>query len=178
MLTVFQVCFFVGIALTILEVIFGSLMEGLGMDGLDLDFPGVDFMIPLNPVLLVAFLLVFGGSGWIFLSVPCSFPLWLITVLSGVIGLFISMLLYSCIIRPLKKAQNTSAPETEELIGLGAKVTETIKENGFGEITYVIHGNSYTSPAKSSEGKTIKVGSNVAICWVKDHVFYVTNINL
>ena len=81
-------------------------------------------------------------------------------------------------IRALKKAQNTSAPEEDELIGLAAKVNETILENGFGEITYFIHGNSFVAPAKSVNSIQIKKGCEVSICWIKEHIFYVTPISM
>lgn len=178
MLTVFQVCFFVGIAIILVGFLIGNLTDGLGTDGLNLDFIGFDLMLPLSPLLVFLFLTVFGGTGIILYKQENSLSIVVITIISMVLGSGVSYLINRLVILPLKKAQNTSAPEMEELIGLEAEVTETIQKNGFGEITYVINGNTYKSPAKGSEEEFIKAGSKVAICWIKEHVFYVTKINI
>lgn len=178
MLTVFQVCFFTGIGLIILSFILGNLLEFFGIDGLDLDFDflGTDLYIPISPVLFLLFSTVFGGIGWIILlTVPDILPVFTI-IISIIAGFVVSLMVDRLVIRPLKKAQNTSAPDTEELIGVRAVISEAIAENGFGEIRYVVNGNSYTAPAKSTDGSYIESGKDVAICWIKDYVFYVIRI--
>jgi len=92
-------------------------------------------------------------------------------------GMFISILMYRLVIKPLKKAQNTSTPNAEDLVGIRATVTETICTGGFGEISYVINGNSYTSPAKATNGTEIKAGKDVAICWIEKYIFYVSSLD-
>lgn len=178
MLTVFQVCFFVGVGLIVLSIIFSSFFEAMGIDGLDLDVDifGVDIFIPVSPILFILFLTVFGGVGWILIAEEYSLSILLISIIALFTGLLISIMVSLLIIKPLKKAQNTSAPNAEELVGVRASVTETIFEKGFGEITYTINGNSYNSPAKSTNGEEITKGKDVAICWIEDHVFYVTAI--
>lgn len=175
MLLLFQVCFFVGIALIIISLLLGSLFDIAGMDGLNLDFGGSSLALPVSPIVFVLFTAIFGGIGWLLTdSVPGLLVLFtlLIAIVSGVI---ICFLVQHFIVTPLKKAQNTSAPEVHDLIGLPAMVSETIMENGFGEIRYVINGNSYTSPSKSIDGRELKAGVNVAICWIEGYVFYVTS---
>ena len=180
MLTIFQVCFFVGIGLILITFIFGNLFELTGFEGLDLDIDilGVDLFLPINLTLCILFSAIFGGVGWIMLILYPFLTNFLITIISFMAGLFICILLNILVMKPLKKAQNTSAPTTEELIGLKATVSETIFEGGFGEIQYVIHGNSFTAPAKSTTGVEIKAGKDVAICWIEDHVFYVVSFDV
>lgn len=178
MLTLFQVCFFVGLGLILISFVFGNLLDITGFDGLDFDFAifGVDLFLPLNPTLIMLFAIVFGGMGWILLiSFPAMAILFnlLISIASGVLA---CSLVHFLILKPLRKAQNTSAPTKEELIGIRATVSETILAGGFGEIRYVVKGNSFTAPAKSTNGEEIKAGKDVAICWIKDHVFYVVSL--
>ena len=179
MLTFFQICFFVGLVLIVISFIFGNLFELAGLEGLDLDFDilGINMFLPINLTLYILFATVFGGVGWIMLnSYPFLAKVIIITI-SVVSGLFICTLVNNLVMKPLKKAQNTSAPEQEELIGVRAVVTETIFAEGFGEIRYEVKGNSFTSPAKSTTGVEIKAGKEVAICWIENHVYYVVDIN-
>jgi membrane protein implicated in regulation of membrane protease activity len=178
-LAVFQVCFVVGLGLIFLSFLMGNLLDALGIDGLDLDFDvfGLDIIIPIAPMLYILFVTIFGGIGWILTKQYPGLAILLITLLAIVIGGIICTLVYKLIIKPLKKAQNTSAPSEEELVGLPATINETITAGGFGQIRYIIHGNSFTAPAKSTTGVEIKAGQEVAICWIKEHVFYVVNIN-
>jgi membrane protein implicated in regulation of membrane protease activity len=178
LLTLFQVCFFVGLGFILISFIFGNLLDIVGFDGLDLDIDvlGVDLFLPFNPTLIMLFCLVFGGMGWILLiTFPAMVILFnlLISIISGVLA---CMLVHFLVLKPLKNAQNTSAPSMEELIGVQATVSETIKAGGFGEIRYVVNGNSFTSPAKATDGREIKAGEDVAICWIKDYVFYVVSL--
>lgn len=178
MLVVFQVCFFTGMGLLLLSLIFGSLFESLGIDGLDLDFDvfGVDVFLPVSPVLYILFATIFGGVGWVLMETKEILPLIIILLIAIGSGIGASVMVDLFVIRPLKRAQNTSTPEAEDLVGVRAYVLETIYENGFGEISYVINGNSYTSPARSTTGEEIKKGEDVAVCWVEEYVFYVTRI--
>jgi membrane protein implicated in regulation of membrane protease activity len=175
LLTVFQVCFFVGIGLMLLSLIFGNIFEVIGIDGLDLDFDiGLSLFIPISPILLIFFITVYGGVGWLIWNAFPALGVIFIILLAFAAGIVLSTLMNLFVIRPLKKAQNTSTPDSEDLVGLRAKVTETILENGFGEISYVINGNSYTSPAKGIHGEAFKAGQEVVICWITDYIFYVS----
>ncbi|WP_313134575.1 hypothetical protein [Anaerocolumna sp.] len=175
MLTVFQVCFFVGIGLMLLSLIFGNIFEVIGIDGLDLDFDiGLGIFIPISPILLIFFVTVFGGVGWLILYNFPTLSVILIVLFALAAGIAMSTLMNLFVIRPLKKAQNTSTPDLEDLVGLRATVREAILENGFGEISYVINGNSYTSPAKGIHGEAFKAGQEVVICWITDYIFYVS----
>ncbi|QHQ59675.1 hypothetical protein Ana3638_01750 [Anaerocolumna sedimenticola] len=179
MLLAFQVCFFTSIGLIIISFLLGSIFDIIGLDGFDLDFHlfGNTLLIPASPILLEAFFLVFGGIGWILLDINLNFPKFVILLLSCIAGIFVSLSVHKLVLAPLKKAQNTSAPNIEDLVGLKATVTESIYSDGFGEIRYVINGNSFTSPAKSTNGGQIKAGKDVAICWIEDYVFYVASLD-
>lgn len=176
MLTIFQVCFFVGIALTVISFLFGHVFEILGVDGLDLDI-GIDLWLPVSPMIYTLFAIVFGGIGTILMKSDTGRPVIFITIIAAASGIIASSLLQKFIITPLKKAQSTSAPETDELIGLEATVIESISKHKFGQISYIFSGNTYTAPAKATREVSLEAGSKVAICWIEDYVFYVSNID-
>lgn len=176
LLKIFQVSFFVGVGLSLISLIFGNLFDMLHLDASDIDLDvDVDGSngLPFSPMIIIVFITVFGGIG-VILSKTGNFPAAVIVLLAVAAGTVISYIIHHFIFRALKKAQNTSAPEEDELIGLPAKVNETIFKDGFGEITYLINGNSFVAPAKSVDGAEIKKGCEVSICWITEHIFFVT----
>lgn len=146
-----------------------------GIDGIDLDFDfiGIDLYLPVSPTLYMLFSVVFGGVGLILVKDKRDIPYAIIVIIALIAGVIVALLMSRLIIKPLKNAQNTSTPNSEELVGLNALVNEKIFSQGYGEIKYSINGNSYTSPAKSIHGEEITVGTEVTICWIEDYVFYV-----
>lgn len=172
----FEVCFLVGIGLTLISVILGHVFDIFGMDGLDIGAISVDVGLPTSPMVYVLWTTVFGGMGMILKRVVPFLPGILICIIAVVVALIIAIGFYRGILIPLRKAQNTSTPEQEELIGVLAKVQESIPEKGYGEITYVVNGNSYTAPAKTTDGHGIAKGTEVSICWVEQYVFYVVEV--
>lgn len=182
MLMMFQVCFFVGVGISLISLIVGNIFHITGLDGCDMDVDvDIDFdighgiFLPISPLVIVLFVTIFGGSGMILIN-SFGIPEIFILLISAVIGMSISLFINRIVFIPLKRAQNTSAPELEELIGILAKINESIGETGFGEINYVVNGNSYNAPAKSTDGKAIMKGTEVSVCWIEDHVFYVTSV--
>lgn len=177
MTLLFEICFFVGIGLTLVSLIAGQCSDIIGADGLDIGDIGTGFLLPLSPMIYVLFCTVFGGMGLILLKVCPSLSMFLILAIAIITGIIISTGFYQVIIVPLKKAQNTSAPAQEELLGVIAKVQENIPENGYGEIAYVVNGNSYIAPAKTTDGHSITKGCEVTICWIEQYVFYVIELD-
>ena len=172
--TLFTACFIIGVIITVLSFVVGSAFDIAGVDGVDLDIAGVDISIPVSPVVYLSFLTVFGATGMILLKTS-DLSNAIVILISVVLGTLVSTVLYKGIVQPLKRAQNTSAPDREELIGLLAEVNETILPGRFGEIKYTIHGNSFTSPAKCvNEELKLKNGTKVKICIIKEDVYYVS----
>lgn len=175
MLLMFQVCFIVGVGLTILSFVFGSLFDFLGVDGIDIG--GLDVSLPISPMVYVLGITAYGGTGWILHILLPGFPGVLAVLLSLAVGIVLAGTFYRGIIVPLHKAENTSVPNQDELVGVMAQVVENIPENGFGEISYVVNGNTYIAPAKSTDHKKIEKKTEVSICWIENYVFYVSKLN-
>ncbi len=173
MLTIYQVCFRVGVLFTIVSFILGQFLDFMDFDG-DLDLDGDIHGIavsPFKPVVITAFITVFGGVGIMGLDKELS---QILTLIVAVIAAFVvAWLFYKLVIVPLHKAQNTSAISQTEIIGFKAKVDLTITGTSFGKISYVIGGNTYTAPAKSQNGEDILKDEIVVISSIKDNVFFV-----
>ena len=132
--------------------------------------------LPLRPTALICFAAVTGGAGTILIRLGWSGPLSHIIPITSGYGL--SMLLGVVLPKRLRRAQNTSAAERYELIGIPATVTSAILENGFGRIAYTARENAFSAPARHVEGRRVPQGARVVICEIKDNVYYVTELNI
>lgn len=177
MLKIFEIIFFIGALYAIISFVFGHLFNFVDLFGdfdivMDLNlFP----ISPFKPIVLVSFITVFGGVGIICMTLGLSTTLSIIIAAASAI--VVSFIIYRFIVIPLYKAQNTSAVSQKELIGHSARVKLKMIGNSFGSITYVSCGNTYTSPAKSIDGKEILRGEEVIILDIKNNVFYVDKLS-
>ncbi|MCT4595858.1 MAG: hypothetical protein N4A57_16550 [Anaeromicrobium sp.] len=173
MLVLYKIAFFTGVLYTIVSLILGQLFNSIDLEGgLEGDIDLFNLIIfPIKPITVVIFITVFGGVGIMntYKNLSTIYTL----VLSFLFAYTISTLVYRLIIAPLHKSQNTSAPSKDEIMKLTGKVKTSIVENGFGEITYTIHGNTYNAPAKHVNGKYVKSGTDVYIIDIKENIFYV-----
>ena len=180
MFQLFQICFWVGVLFTVTTFILGQFFDFADVDG-DIDFDAdFDFdgdvpgyaISPLKPIIITAFVTVFGGVGLILLR--RGTPDELAVIISLAAAFVVSATIYKLIIVPLYKAQNTSAISQVSLIGMEAKATLAITDKIFGNIVYIVGGNTYSSPAKALEDEAIAKGEVVIIKKIENNVFYVT----
>lgn len=176
MYAIFKLSFCVGLVLIILGFLIGQFSNIIGIDGLDLSFGDLPFSLSFSPWLLFLIMTIFGGVGMLLFTYIKGIPVIVDAGIGFVCGIVVAGMIQKFVIRALKNAENTSAAREEELIGVLATVSERIPKQGFGEITYVIYGNTYVAPAKSTTGEEIDKKTEVSICWIKDHVFYVVKI--
>ena len=132
--------------------------------------------LPLRPTALMTFSTVTGAAGSISLRLGWTHPL--AHAFSITAGYGVSMLIGVVLPKKMRRAQNTSAAERYELIGLPAKVTSAILEGGFGRISYSVRDNSYGAPARHIDGRRVEQGERVVVCEIKKNVFYVTELNI
>ncbi len=169
MLLIYQITFITGILYAITTLVLGQLFDSLEISG-DINI-GIATFIPIKPITIVTFITVFGGVG--IRSTLRNFSPIYTFILSFISAYLISFLLYKLIVVPIFKAQNTSASSQKDLIGVRGKVTLAIMEDAFGQIKYSKNGNTYSSPAKSINGKSIMTGADIIIVSIKANVFYV-----
>lgn len=171
MLLIYKIAFITGVLYAVTTLVLGQLFNSLDFD-VDVDFNiSIFSLLPIKPITIVTFITVFGGVG-IITTNKGFHPIYSF-IISFASAYLVSLLIYRLIIRPLFRAQNTSASSQKDLIGITANVTSTIMENAFGQITYINNGNTYTSPAKNIQGRPIVTGTKVVIVSIKDNVFYV-----
>lgn len=176
MLRFFQICFLTGTAYTVISFLLGQLFDFIDIDG-DVDFDGDITGVtisPLKPIIIVAFTTVFGGIGII--SIKAGLTAIFALLIAACSGLIIAFIIYKYIVVPLYKAQNTSAPAQAELIGHRAKMKLGTNGDSFGRVSYVVNGNTYTSPAKSLDGKEIMRDEDVIIVEIQKNVFFVDKL--
>lgn len=180
---VYTIIFFVGVIYTVVTFLMGGLFGiiDIGLDAhIDGNIDGSNSsggfpIFPLKPITIVSFITVFGGVGIIGTHYEYN---WIIVfAVAAILGLMISAALYSFIVIPLYKAQNTSAVSQEELIGMTAVVISPILENGFGTIAYIVNGSKYNAPAQHVAKKAVKQGEEVLIYEIKNNVFYIEPLN-
>lgn len=174
---VFQICFTVGIGITVMSFFMGNLLQAAGIKGLKLDLGLLknSVFLPVRPVLTELFIVVFGGIGWIILDVHSSLPQAFILLIAVIAGLFIIAAVYHFVIKTLKTAQNSGSPNAEELVGQKATVSEVIYSGGAGKIRYVMNESTFISPARATNGEEIAEGKEVSIRWIEDSIFYVAS---
>jgi hypothetical protein len=95
-----------------------------------------------------------------------------ISIISIILLFLVGILL---IYRNSKRGKNT--PKPVELVGKRAKVFENITFGGLGKIKYIMNGNHYITPARSTNGTAVRVDKDVVICWIEAGIAYVVSIN-
>lgn len=176
MLTVYQIAFYTGILYAVVGFILGELFNfaNLHIDAhIDGDIPFFS-VSPLKPSTIAAFITVFGGVGILGTKLGKGAVLTLIGAV--VIAFIAASLIYFLIIVPLYKAQNTAITDHQKIKGLSAVVTSPILENGYGEISYTVNQNEFTSPAKYIGKTYLGAGKEVFIVYIEDNVFYVDTV--
>jgi len=157
----YLVMFGVGLGFIVLALLIGEVAE---MDGSVFGF--------LKPSLIAIFLVVMGGLGMILTPRLEGLPL-LVAVIGFMGALFVAGVINRLVIIPLQKAQNTSAFNMQDTIGIQATVISPIPRGGYGKIRYNISGSVVTSPAKSEDGAAVKAGEAVSIVYVEKNTYFV-----
>ncbi len=179
MYMLYYILFGVGLGYTVISAIIGNIFD-ISEFGDDFMPEGLSFF---KPAIIACYITVLGGVGLIFYNYEYSFfgiavenknySLAITFLVAQIFAFFASNVFNRYFIKPLSKAQNTSAAEREEMIGAIGKVTETILENGFGKISFIVKGNTISSPAKSIDNTVISANTIIKIVDIKKNIFYV-----
>ncbi|WHH60323.1 NfeD family protein [Petroclostridium sp. X23] len=178
MLRAYQILFIIGVSYTLLSSILGSFLDSFDLGG-DID-PGVDVpwlnISPLKPIVIMSFITVFGGVGW--LGSYRGWSSYVIFIAAVFSGFIIAFILFRLVLVPLYKIQdNQKIASHRYLIGTPAKVISPIMEKGFGTISYMFNGNKYTAPCRDIDNRYIGAGKEVIIHKIEKNTFYVAQLN-
>ena len=129
---VYTVSLILGIVLPALSLLLGGLADGLDFDfDLDLDGLPVGVLLPLKPMCLLLFLLIFGGLG-LLLYGRISMEGSLVIACTG--GYAAAILLNLFVLRPLKASGEQAAAKAADLIGCLGRVSARIRPGAMGAV--------------------------------------------
>lgn len=147
--------------LTILFIFFG--------DFLDI-FTGITPF--LNPVLVLIFITFSSGSALLF-ELATSLSTISILVISIVIALILTFVLYSFVFEPIQSVENSSSSVEQTLKGKVGTVILSIPRDGFGEVMMDSKKGPILKPATSFDEKEIPEGQKALVVTVRNGVLYV-----
>ena len=125
-----------------------------------------------NASTIMAFLAWFGGTGYLLTRHSHLLALLSFTIASGS-GLFAGRVVFRFMV---KLVQSDNAPMTDEerrVEGSIATISMPIRENGTGEIIYLLGGTRRCSGARTGDGQPIEKGAEVVIEKYEKGIAYV-----
>ena len=178
-------CFLVGVALSLLAFVGGSL-----------HLPHVHFHLPhghvaiphvggghaavgggpempvINFGTITAFLAWFGGTGYL-LTRHSSLLATAIVLLSILAGLIASTMVFWFIVRFLLTHDQALDPADYDMVGVLGRVISSIREGGTGEIIFSQNGTRQTCGARTDDGKGLARGTEVIVTRYERGIAYV-----
>lgn len=127
---------------------------------------------PFNFQTIVAFLMGFGGVGY--LMANGGLAALLVIPAAGVGGLTISWMIYRWL-RFLLRGERPMAPSS--YVGLSGQLTVGIRPGGTGELVYTQNGTRMVTSARSHDGTPIAKGETVVVLRYEKGVAYVEPIS-
>ncbi len=175
----YLVCFLVGLALSLISVVSGSVhmphghlhlghgpFHGHGHGGMK---GGVSYF---NFATLMAFLAWFGGAGYLLTVHESSLGLWIV-VLATVAGLVGGSIVFFFLARVLMKDSGELDPADYEKVGVLGEITNPIRSGGTGELVFVQEGVRQVCGARSENGEPIAKGTEVVVTKYDKGIAYV-----
>lgn len=126
----------------------------------------------LNPSTLSAFLMWFGGGGYL-LTRYSPLAAITITLFATVAGLAGAGIVFAVIMRYFLPRLTVLAREDFQLEGVVARVSSTILAGGTGEIVYSLGGTRHVDGARSVTPETLERGTQVIILRIEKGIAYV-----
>jgi membrane protein implicated in regulation of membrane protease activity len=161
----YLVCFIVGLLLSVLSVVSGSvhlphvhLHFGHGHGG-GMMRGGPSFF---NFATLMAFLAWFGGAGYLLSVHDGSLGLWILALatLSGLVG---GSIVFWFMAKVLMRDSGELDPADYDKIGVLGQITNPIRIGGTGELVFVQEGVRQVCGARSETGDPIAKGTEVVV---------------
>ena len=183
MITLFLVCFFVGLILSLLSVFAGTGRLHIGHlhvgharvhGGSHTGGHAGTGLTFLNGFTLPAFLCWFGGIGYLlFRFSPIMTPL--VLVLAGLAGIVIAAVFYALLAKFVLPAERVLTAEDTRMDGVVARVSNEIRaSDGIGEILFSQTGTRRSAAARSETGHSIPRGTEVVVLRYDRGIAYVS----
>src|SRR5690625_3372372 len=130
-LEVYWGLFIAGIALVIITIIFGEILDGF-LDGI-FEFLSIEGLAFVHPMTFVGGLTILGGAG-ILITPRTDWGHLSVFVLALSITLVANVILYFIYICPMQRAENSTSYSIQDLIGKIGEVSVSIPNDGYGEV--------------------------------------------
>ncbi|OAS17343.1 NfeD family protein [Paenibacillus oryzisoli] len=175
MMTMFLICFFVGLVLTLLITIFGVDSFEMHGDTSGAHGHGQGHIGPswFNMSSLLAGVTVFGGVGYILNKVGMTSGL-LILLFAVAAGLVMAWLFFLLYAKVIYKHDDSMKESDFQLGGQLGKLTVPIIGKGMGEMVYVLQGTTRSISVRSENGESLAKGTKVVILNMSKGVATVT----
>lgn len=174
LLSIYWGCLFGGIIFAFVTVIFGDLL-GDAFQGLfhSLSFDHLDF---LQPMVLVSGITILGGTGVVLTQYTSLNPL-PVAVLSFMLAILLTILIYFAYVLPMKNSENSTAYSMQDLVGLTGEVTTAIPAKGYGEVLLKVGAGHSNHIASSQYGEELPTETKIFVTKVEKGVVYVVHQN-
>ncbi|QKS72409.1 hypothetical protein FLK61_37925 [Paenalkalicoccus suaedae] len=150
--TIYLTLLVVGVALTILYIFVGEVLEGI----LDIGDGAI------NPVTAIGFVTLLGGAGYILeLVLPISSGL--VLGLAFILSSILIVLVNYFIILPVKRSEKNMSFSIRDLIGRVGEVYTSVPAHGYGEVIIRRTHGTISKPAKSFDDVPLPEGTKVLI---------------
>ncbi len=177
MITLYLICFVLGLALSLLAAFSGLGRVHFGHIHLHAAHLHPKAAGPhlsvFNGFTLAAFLCWFGGAGYLLDRYsPFVRPLvMLVAVAAGIVG---ASLLYGLLFKLLLPRERVLSPEDTRMEGTLARISNEVRAyDGIGEILFTQTGARRSAPARSENGSLIPRGTEVVVLRYERGVAYV-----
>ena len=170
MLEFYWICLIGGVLFAVVTIVFGDILGdifGGFFDSLSMDH--LDF---LQPMVLVGGITIFGGSG-IMLNQYTLLKPFPAAIVSLMISIAVSFLVYFSYVKPMKNSENSTAFSIKDLVGRIGEVTVPIPVGGYGEVVLKVGAGNTNQIAGNLEQVEISAGARVVVGETKEGVLYV-----
>ncbi|MDT3425017.1 membrane protein implicated in regulation of membrane protease activity [Paenibacillus forsythiae] len=169
--TLYLSCLALGILFAIVSLLAGDLI-GHALGGM-LDFLSFD---ALSPTVLAGGITVFGGAG-ILLTRYSGLADRAVLVLSLLISVFTSVLVYMGFVKPMDKSEMSTGFSMSELPGKIGEITVPVPAQGFGEVMVKFGAANTLHTAASFDRRPLTAGAKVVIVEVREGVALVSELD-
>lgn len=175
--TFFLICFLVGLILSVLSVVGGFAHLHIGRvhvgHAAHVHTHGSSHgLSSVNGFTITAFLCWFGAAGYLLYHYTAFLApmVLLLAILSGLAG---AALLWAALFKLLLPRERVLTTEDTEMPGVIAHVSDSIRDNGIGEIIFSQTGARRATAARSEDGTPIKRGTEVLVIRYERGIAYV-----
>jgi hypothetical protein len=125
----------------------------------------------LNLHTLAIFLAWMGGCGYL-MTRHTTFGIWIVLLLSGVVGLFGGAAL-AYVMRFLHGREFAMHPSDYDMVGVLGRISSPVRPGGTGEMTFTRDGGRQLAYVRSENGSVIERGQEVVVTSFRNGIAYV-----